>query len=259
MTTEMRNGSPASIDRDYRRSHVSREAAHRYEALYKTGTYEDWVWALEKAYVAGAVRKHVLSRRPEAKFLDFACGTGRILTFLEPMMAEVTGVDVSVAMLNLTRDRVSKARLICTDITKHDVLPAGGFDLITAFRFFLNADLSLRQEALKAIRRTLADDGILIANIHGNRWSMHLIPFLVRRYFLRQGINATSIHEMRRLLAGHGFEVIQVSGQAWCTRRVYELLGRHLCDRIEAIFSRVSILSYLRVNLIFVCRPVGCC
>ncbi len=239
---------------DYRRSHIAADTASRYETFYAPGTYDSWVWELERAYLAQAVRRHLLFRQADIRLLDFACGTGRVLAFLEPMTLEATGADVSPAMLAIAEQRLDRAKLLCADVTTEDILPSRGYDLVTAFRFFLNANDTLRGEALKAIRRALADDGILITNIHGNLLSLRLIAYLVRRYLLRQGINAVSFWKMKHVLARHGFDVVEVRCLGWSTPRLYQLLGRRCCDRIERIFSQVPVLRYLATNFIFVCR-----
>lgn len=239
---------------DYRRSHIAADAARYYETLYAPGTYDSWIWELERAYLAQAVRRHLLSRQANIRLLDFACGTGRVLAFLEPMTLEATGTDVSPAMLAIAERRLARAKLLCADITTEDILPSRGYDLVTAFRFFLNADDTLREQALKAIRRVLADDGILITNIHGNLLSLRFIAYLVRRYLLRQGINAVSFWKMKHVLARHGFDVIEVRCLGWSTPRLYQLLGRRCCDRIERIFTQVPVLRYLATNFIFVCK-----
>lgn len=239
----------------YRQSHMTAEAAGRYEALYAPGTYDDWIWEMEKAYLARVVHKHLGSRVGKIRLLDFACGTGRVLAFLESMANKATGVDVSEAMLALARQRVQRAELLCADITREDIRPDGGYDLVTAFRFFLNADGTLRGEALRAIRQVLADDGIFVANIHGNLVSLRLASFLYRRHLLGEEMNAVSLWTMKRALARHGFRVVEIAGVGWCTRRVYGLLGRRWSNWVEQqILRKVPILSYGAVNLIFVCR-----
>lgn len=255
MNGRMPSQASTTVGDNYRQAHMTAEAAQRYEALYAPGTYDDWIWEMEKAYLDRVVRKHLGSRLGRIRLLDFACGTGRVLGFLESMVSKAVGVDVSEAMLALARQRVQKAELHRTDITQEEIRPNGGYGLVTAFRFFLNADETLRGEALRAIRQALADDGIFITNIHGNLVSLRVASYLFRRYLLREKINAVSLWAMKRALARHGFRVVEIAGLGWCTRRVYGLLGRRWSNWVEQqIFRRVPILSYGAVNLMFVCR-----
>ena len=46
------------------------------------------------------------------------------------------------------------------------------FDLITSFRFFLNAEYPLKVSVLLALKEYLLPDGVLIFNIHMNSWSL---------------------------------------------------------------------------------------
>ena len=239
---------------DYRTRHLSPPVASRYDALFGPGTYEDWVWEFERHDLETLVDQYVFSHKLSVRFLDVACGAGRVLSLLESKMLTATGVDVSEAMLALARKRVSRATLLATDITKPDGLPAGGFDLITAFRFFLNAGPNLRADALRAIRWLLADDGVFILNIHGNLWSLHFIPYMVRGVIMRRDLTALSLHSMSRLLAQHGFQVEAVAGQAWCTRRVYAFIGRRVCDWIERRIRQTLLSRLFSVNLMIVCR-----
>ncbi len=236
---------------------MTTEAAQRYEALYGLGTYGTWVWELEKAQLADAVRKHLPLYQTRIRFLDFACGTGRVLAFLEPLTTEATGVDISDTMLAVAKQRVRSAKLVCADMTRRDIFARGSCDLVTAFRFFLNAAPALREEALTAIRRVLADEGIFITNIHMNLLSLRLIGYLFRRYVQRQELRAMSLWEMKRLLACQGFVVVEVVGVGWATPQMYRFLGRRWCDWIERRFCRAPVLSYLAGTLIFVCRKAG--
>ena len=68
----------------------------------------------------------------------------------------VVGIDVSEAML-MCASVSENVTLYCIDITK--VSLAETFDVVTAFRFFLNAEDSLRREALRAIYRRLREGG----------------------------------------------------------------------------------------------------
>ena len=55
-------------------------------------------------------------------------------------------------MLALARERCPHAKVILGDVTTTPGLAPGPFDLITAFRFFLNAEPTLRNEVLAWMR-----------------------------------------------------------------------------------------------------------
>ena len=110
----------------------------------------------------------------EVHHLDFACGTGRIIEFMSGHTTESTGVDVSPSMLAEARGKGIDARLIEADITDSDELAGETFNLITAFRFFLNAEPELRASAITALGKRLAPDGVLVFNNHHNSGSPYV-------------------------------------------------------------------------------------
>ncbi|MHC4171159.1 MAG: class I SAM-dependent methyltransferase [Planctomycetota bacterium] len=98
------------------------------------------------------------------------------------------------------------------DITTGDALKGRKFNLITAFRFFLNAEPELRSAAMNALSGLLAEDGILVFNNHhclGSPW----IRLLHRRHLRKNpnGIfNVMSIEQMTELVDGAGLEMIEL-------------------------------------------------
>lgn len=230
------------------------EAVRRYERLYGPGTYDTWIWSLEREVLAGLVRRHVATGRTRTRLLDFACGSGRVLAFLEPMVDEAVGVDVSLPMLTVARGRVRKASLVCADITQAEVLPARRYDLVTAFRFFLNAGDGLRSRTLAALRRVLTDDGMLIANVHANLVSPRFPGYVFRRYVQRRDMVALSLWQMKRLLARHGFEVTEVAGVGWITPQLYRILGARWCTRVERVLGGMPWTAGFAGDLILACR-----
>lgn len=240
---------------DYRTFLQHEERAKRYESKYSGDSYDNWVWNLEQGYLVELIDRH-LGDRP-GRYLDFACGTGRVISFLEPRVHTSTGVDVSASMLELAAPKLAGSTLICGDPTANPTLIPGPYDLITAFRFFLNAQDDLREAALRVLHGALADEGLLVFNIHGNRWSLRLPGVLVRRYLLRQTnpnrLNSLSYPKMRRLLARHGLRVVEVRGCSFLPRQLRRLLGVRLARKLEALGTR-SPTRYLAVNLLVACR-----
>ena len=161
-------GQCASDAPDYRLSHLNK--SFDYHSSFQDQRHRALVWELEKRSLVHITRHHFKGRRPV--HLDFACGTGRILTFLESRCASSTGVDVSASMLSVARQNSPNADLIQADITRDPVIQDRRFDLITAFRFFPNAQPALRYEAIRALTPLLKDDGIIVFNNHLNATSL---------------------------------------------------------------------------------------
>ena len=152
----------------YRESHLQKGADYRES--FATQPHLAMVWSLERRLLTRIVRERFPAELPT--YLDFACGTGRILGRLPQAAASSTGVDVSPSMLQVARNTLTGVELIQADLTCTDTLGDRRFDLITAFRFFPNAEAQLRQDALTAIVRHLEPDGMLIFNNHRNRASL---------------------------------------------------------------------------------------
>jgi SAM-dependent methyltransferase len=148
----------------YRESHLGKGAD--YHAVFGANPRRILIWQIEQALIDRAVRRFLPGRPID--HLDFACGTGRILALLEDRTRSSTGVDVSPSMLATARGNVKRARLVRADLTRGDPLGTRTFDLITAFRFFPNAERQLRREAMAALTRRLAPGGILLFNNHIN-------------------------------------------------------------------------------------------
>jgi SAM-dependent methyltransferase len=159
---------PEPADTDYRRTHQDAGHASRYDDSFLTpGSAHALNWSAEQRLLDLVFARHL--GRPQ-RAVDFACGTGRILGYLEQRVPDALGVDVSPAMLELARDRC-RSPVVCHDVTV-DTLELPPVDLVTAFRFFLNAQPELRQQALRWIAGVLAPGGALVANAHLNPASL---------------------------------------------------------------------------------------
>ena len=58
-------------------------------------------------------------------------------------------------------------------ITQENLLEGRKFDVITAFRFFLRAEVSLRQSVFSKIYELMNDDCLFIFNVHDNKNSLN--------------------------------------------------------------------------------------
>ena len=152
----------------YRDSHLGK--GETYDASFRRRPLRAAMWRVERRILSGILHRH-LGGSPR-RYLDFACGTGRVLTYLEPFAGESFGVDVSPSMLAVSRAKARRATLVEADLTRVPEAVSGPFDLITAFRFFPNAEPTLRDEVLRELRRRLAPDGLLVFNNHNNRESL---------------------------------------------------------------------------------------
>jgi len=194
----------------YRESHKYEEKGAEYEAYYQNKAWQRFLWSREQEILIKILEKYFADK--EVDLLDFACGTGRITEFLENHVKTSTGVDVSGSMLAIAKEKLKRTELIETDITAENTIKPRKFNLITAFRFFLNAEPELRSSAIKAIAELLDDDGYLIFNNHQNSGS----PWIrLRHAHYRkknpEGIyNVMSIDQMKELVEEAGLEIIEI-------------------------------------------------
>jgi SAM-dependent methyltransferase len=138
--------------------------------------------------------------------LDFACGTGRVTQILEKHAGQTWGVDITPSQLEVARKKCPRTQFVLSDGSKAlTSIPA--VNVITAFRFFGNANEALRDAAMHSIAGQLLPGGIFILNNHRNRWSGTNI---IRRMTGQRGDGDLSYWHLNRLLQRHGFFVSSV-------------------------------------------------
>lgn len=196
--------------RSYRQSHLGADKARSYDAdLWDPRAAKGLDWLIEQQLLADVLPSVVPPGARSAA--DFACGTGRVLEFLSRYFPSPVGIDISPDMLALAHARCPRAVLILGDTTTTPDLAPGPFDLITAFRFFLNAEPSLRSQVLAWMGKSLRPGGAVIANFH-------LSPASLRGMYLRlRTTRATrpsmmSVNDACRLFEAHAFTVRQILG-----------------------------------------------
>ncbi|MHC4203209.1 MAG: class I SAM-dependent DNA methyltransferase [Planctomycetota bacterium] len=194
----------------YRNSHKYEAKGAEYEAYYQNKSWQRFLWSREQEIILKILEKFFAGK--DVHLLDFACGTGRITQLLENRVKTSTGVDVSGSMLTVAKEKLKRTELIEADITADNVLKPGKYNLITAFRFFLNAEPELRSAAIKELAYLLDEDGYLVFNNHQNSGS----PWIRLRYahYRKKNpegtFNVMSIEQMTKLVEGAGLEIIKV-------------------------------------------------
>jgi len=195
----------ASTETGYRQSHLG--CGLDYHDRFADNPRRRMMWQIEQRVLESVLDTVQDRHAAEIDYLDFACGTGRVLAFVANRTGTATGVDVSDSMLEVAASGAAGAELISADITR-DSSPLRGrsFDLITAFRFFPNAEPGLRSEAIAALAGCLKPGGRLVFNNH--RCLSSLRHRLVRALTLgRKGRTGMSRREVLELVAGAGLEI----------------------------------------------------
>ncbi len=222
-----------------------------YQRIFAERPHLRLLWALERRWLSAFVAARF--DRPPAH-LDFACGTGRILAHLAPRCARSVGLDVSASMLEVARRAAPAATLIEADATRDDPLGDARFDLITAFRFFPNAEPALRAAALAVLARHLAPGGVIVFNNHLHRRSLRARIASARGRLSPLGMTDD---EARALVAGAGLVVDGAHGLGLLPLSdTHMLLPGALAEPLERALSRAPGAWRLAQDVIYVCgRP----
>jgi SAM-dependent methyltransferase len=229
--------------------------------------FELAIFQLERALLRELFRR-LRSSDPNTSYLDFACGTGRILEVFKDLIRTKVGVDTSEGQLAAAREKVPDAELVHGNLVENPTLLGGRrFSLITSFRLLLNLEPENRVPILRALRELLTADGHLIIDNHMNRYSILGITALFAHKVLRmpkkpnvppgrRGIISTMTEsQMREALSAAGLQVAEV-------HRIFllpghkrlQLLPTRWLVRVEASLSRVPAVNRLSKNQIYVCR-----
>lgn len=233
----------------YRDSHQAKGSD--YHSEFARNPRRRLLWNIEQQFLS-----KIVDEFPDAKavaHLDFACGTGRILQHLEGSVGSSTGVDISASMLAVARENTCESTLLEADLTREDPLNTREFDLITAFRFFPNAEPELRRDSLLALTRHLTPDGRFVFNNHRSTQSLRkrTVRFLTRG---SRGVSGMSPQEVVELVesAGLCIEAVHHVGVVPETERLL-VRPRLLVNAIERFCVHLPLAAWAE-DLIYVCR-----
>lgn len=236
----------------YRDSHTRPGKGGEYDSHFEF-RHRGFLWSRERRILDQIIAKHFAGRPLD--HLDFACGTGRILAHLEGRTRTSTGVDVSDVMLEEARKKLSRTELIKADIARENPFGQRRFDLITAFRFFPNAEDALRDEVAAAIVPLLRDDGCFVLNNHQNRYSAVGLTMRVYCWLRGSHFRTMTLGEIKAMASRAGLEVVEtyytgvVPGYEWLM-----IMPRSWYAVLESAFSRIGWLKHFALVQVVVCR-----
>jgi len=225
---------------DYRESHLNKGVT--YDENLGQGGMDTYMAVREKEILTFLISKLFTSGIP--RYLDFACGTGRIVHTVEQMAEDSYGVDISAQMLQQAREKCKRTEFLHCDITREG-LQIPPMNLVSAFRFFGNAQNELRLEVIRAIHAILDDDGYFILNNHQNAYSVRRMLHYCLGKRGRKSTSGLSYGELKRLLTSNGFIIRRAYGIGfWMIRDKF--CEKHvLQSRIAQILEPFSTTSYL--------------
>lgn len=245
---------------DYRKSHTAPEKGATYASSFQKNNNLRFTWEWERTTLDRIFDD--MGFTPTSKggdYLDFACGTGRILGHLEDRFERPVGVDVSESMLSQAREAVQVAELKSADLTSEKIFGERNFDVVSAFRFFVNAQSELREAVMKELSSLLADDGRLVFNVHVNRNSLFSRVMLLYKWLKRDRsgeFRTMSLGEAKDLLEKNGLTVEKAyhRGVIPIFNDTSEAPPFSLLRPIENLFSRLGLFRGISRYVIFVCR-----
>ncbi len=236
--------------------------ASRYDLSYDDN-YWKWHDALTWDYL-----KPFLPRDANSAVLDLGCGTGKWGAKLAKSGFAVTSVDISIQMLDETREKIEpldpkeRCRYIQADLCNMSELPKDSFALALAMGDPIGCT-DTPKKAMKQIRRLLVTDGVLIATFD-NR--LAAIDYYLKQgdpaaftKFFRDGkthwltksedeqflIHTFTPQNVRTLAETTGFEVVEMVGKTVLPMRHYRYLLETAQDKrtwakIEKSLARTS-------------------
>ncbi|MDZ7701909.1 MAG: class I SAM-dependent methyltransferase [Halobacteriales archaeon] len=162
--------------------------------------------------------------------LEIACGTGRFTVMLAERGADITGIDISEAMLARGRDRARAARVERTiEFLRGDAarlpFPDDAFDTVFAIRFFHLA--STPETFLSEMRRVAAER--VVFDTFNARSARSLYNWL-----LPMGSRLYTEAEVDALLGAAGLSLADASHDFVVPYGVYRQLPNELADPIRS-------------------------
>ncbi len=244
----------------YRKQFDKTDKAKEYDAdVYGLNSYSDLLWQIEQSQLETII-KELRDTHETIDYLDFAAGTGRIISFMEDKVDSATGIEISQAMIDRAREKLTRGKMICADITAEDSVVEGTYDLITTFRFVLNAEPNLRQAGINALAKRLKDDNsILIFNNHGNLlslklllWPLHKIRGLGKGY--RTAGNYMTNGQAHRAAEKAGLKIIKTIGCGFFGGTIAKILPTKILTSLERAFANSRLLRPVCVNQLYVAK-----
>jgi SAM-dependent methyltransferase len=238
----------------YAALHFVEGVAEKYDDdYYQASTYDSAVWAWQRPMLRRLLTS-IRERSGRLKYLDFACGTGRIISEVEELTTDSLGVDIAPLMLARAAIR-TRSPLRCGDILTQPAIADRDYDAITAFRIVLGAEPAIRLALLQDLAQRLRDEhSRLIFNVHFSRRSVLALTSGYRRLRGWPPLLMLSPNEVQRLVAASGLVIESVNGFGVLPRRLYRTpLGTHV-RAVDGLASRSRAMTWLSQDLVFVCR-----
>lgn len=244
----------------YRREFDSVDKATAYDVgQYGRLSWSSLLWQVEQEQLRMILDDAGNVPRRE-RYLDFACGTGRVTAYCDRYFQHSAGLDISESMVSVAREKYPYLEFLVGDFTNQPHVAGDDYDLITAFRFVLNADESDRIAALRWFRSLLRDESSrIILNNHSAAASHKAIPYVLRR--LRGRIRTTgrilSHREISRMADAAGLRIVEKRGLGVIGAKSMSILGPDRSLRIQRFLADRFVAGLIGEDQIYVLAPGG--
>jgi SAM-dependent methyltransferase len=245
---------PTAQSSAYAQMHLAEWVPVHYdEVMYAANSYDSFIWSLEEPFLR-AVASALVQPPGGLRFLDFACGTGRITAALGDLSTESLGVDISPDMLAVAKAKVPRSQFRAGDILAQPEVAPGPYDLITAMRFFLNTEDEMRRRIMPILRALLAGpDSRLVFNVHMN--TVNLLPSQVYRWLRGWPAYRTMTHwQARNLVRDSGLEIVDLHGFGLLPQRLHRGPLATAARWVDRRAAGKTPLNWVCRDLVFVCR-----
>ena len=228
---------------------------------YGSGSYSTAIWQLQRPVLERVLQDLRRGRTEPIRLLDFACGTGRVLACLEPLVDNAEGIDISENMVAIARSKCVRARLQVGNILTNPELLQEEYDVISCFRFLLYVEPEMGGRILHRLRESLrVPDGLLLVNIHGNSRSLRHPAIVWRRWRERAEKSGAMLNEMspvetKQLLRNSGFEIVHQFGFGMLPPTLYRTPLRKLAAVADRSLAGDHRWNDWSIDMLFVCRP----
>lgn len=255
---------------NYAKRYLQREKAGIVYEKAIDNVFENVLWSLEQDVLYDIFSK--FSDTTPKMYLDYATGTGRIVHYIAEnfTFSTITAADISPGMLLQAQNnapRNSTITFIQANIAEDLDLLNGPYDIVTAFRLFLNLEEENRGKIFGALSSIVKKDGWLIFNNHMNRYSIKgMIAYFLHKYLKfplksqvpaggKSIINTWTKSEIIELVSQFDFEVekIYTLGVLPGHKRFIPLPWK-LYRRLEKRIMNIPFLSIFAKDQIYVCR-----
>lgn len=235
----------------YKYSHRWEKFANDYDKNISS-KFESRIYKIEENILTNIFHRYWSK---DSQILDFACWTWRITSFIKSQYPNIVGYDISDEMLMVANKKYKNISFYKKDILNERIIDK--FDIITSFRFFLNAEYDLKKDILLSLYNLLDKNGIIIFNIHMNKLSIAFLLTRIKYLLWLTNIKQKwmSYMDVQKLLEETWYKIdysIGYSFLLWNPLLVF--LPSPILYYIDNILSKISILKIFSKDIIFVIK-----